>query len=104
MGKPILYIVKSVVSSESNNKFNEWYHNKHIPEIIKRSGCKTARRFKAIQSEDKYIYMAIYEFIDMETFLDYQNSKAKQELVMDFEQNFGDKAQLRTSVWEQIYP
>lgn len=104
MKRPVLYIVKSVISSEHANQFDEWYHKKHIPELMERSGCKTARRFKATQAEDKFTYMAIYEFSDMESFLNYQNSKAKQELVKDFKENFGEKAELRPSVWEQIYP
>ena len=54
MNKSVLYIVKSVVSSENVNEFDEWYHNKHIPEIVACSECKMARRFKAIQQEDKF--------------------------------------------------
>ena len=72
--------------------------------MIQRSGCKTARRFKATQAEDKFMYMAIYEFSDMESFLNYQSSKARQELMGAFKKNFGERAELRTSVWEQVYP
>jgi antibiotic biosynthesis monooxygenase (ABM) superfamily enzyme len=104
MNKPVLYIVKSVISSEHVNEFDDWYHRRHIPEVIQRSGCKTARRFKATQAEDKFMYMAIYEFSDMESFLNYQSSKARQELIGDFKKNLGEKAELRTSVWEQVYP
>lgn len=104
MNKSVLYIVKSVVSGENVNEFDEWYHNKHIPEIVACSGCKMARRFKAIQQEDKFVYMAVYEFTDMEVFSKYQNSKARQELIKDFETNFGDRVELSRSVWEQIYP
>lgn len=102
--KPVLYIVKSVISSEYVNQFDEWYHKKHIPEFIKLSGCKTGRRFKTILPEDKFVYMAIYEFPDMDSFLNYQNSEAKQYLIKDFKENFGEKAELRSSAWEQIYP
>jgi hypothetical protein len=48
--------------------------------------------------------MAIYEFPDMDSFLNYQNSEAKQYLIKDFKENFGEKAELRSSAWEQIYP
>ena len=102
--KPVLYIVKSVISIEDVNSFDEWYHKKHIPEFIKLSGCKTGRRFKTILPEDKFVYMAIYEFTDMDSFLNYQNSEAKQYLIRDFKVNFGEKAELRSSAWEQIYP
>ena len=106
-GKPqeaVLYIVKSVVSSEYVNQFDEWYHKKHIPEFIKVSGCKTGRRFKTILPEDKYMYMAIYEFSDKETFLKYQSSEGKKVLLKDFSDNFAGKAELKASAWEQIFP
>jgi hypothetical protein len=102
--EPVLYIVKSVVSSEYVNQFDEWYHKKHIPEFIKLSGCKAARRFKTILPEDKFMFMAIYEFPDKESFLKYQNSEAKKYLVKDFMDHFGEKAELKSSAWEQIYP
>ena len=104
MEKSVLYIVKSVISSEHVNAFDEWYHKKHIPEFIKCSGCEEPVNLKLIQSEDKFLYMTIYEFRDRETFLKYQNSKGKQELVKDFKENFGERAELRSSIWEQVYP
>jgi antibiotic biosynthesis monooxygenase (ABM) superfamily enzyme len=104
MGKPVFYIVKSVVSPEHSAEFDEWYHQKHIPEIMARSGCKGARRFRAITPEDKFMYMAVYEFADMESFQKYQGSECKKALVADFVEHFGDKAELRSSSWEQIHP
>ena len=104
MAKPVLYMVKSVISEEHVEEFDKWYHEKHIPELIERSGCSSARRFKAVEAEDQFIYVAVYEFKNMETFQSYQNSEAKQYLVGDFRDNFGDRAELKTSVWEQIHP
>jgi hypothetical protein len=104
MGKPVLYVVKSVIPAQAAEAFNDWYHNKHIPEILHRSGCRSARRFKALEAEDEYIFMAVYEFGDEAAFLAYQGSEAKKYLVGDFQERFGGQATLRTSVWEQIYP
>ena len=104
MSKPVQYIVKSVISVEHVAEFDKWYHEKHIPELTEMSGCSSARRFKAVEAEDKFIYMAVYEFKDMETFQRYQQSDAKQYLVGDFREKFGDRAELKTSVWEQIHP
>ena len=109
MEKSVLYHVKSIVSEKHVDEFNEWYHHKHMPKLMERSGCKIARRFKAIESEDKYLYLAVYEFDDIEKYQKYNNSKTKQELVLDFQQTFGGRAdefkrELKRSVWEQIYP
>jgi antibiotic biosynthesis monooxygenase (ABM) superfamily enzyme len=101
---PVVYIVKSVVAADYVTQFDEWYHKKHIPEFIKLSGCNTGRRYKATIQEDKFMYMAVYEFPDAQTFQKYQNSEDKKYLIKDFKDRFGDKAELRASAWEQIYP
>lgn len=104
MDKTVLYIVKSAVAAKHASEFNNWYHQKHIPELVKLSGCERGRRFKVIEGEDKYIYMAVYEFRDMASFLKYQGSEGKKYLVEDFKKLFGDKAELKGEVWGQIYP
>lgn len=104
MDKPVLYMVKSAVAAEHASEFNRWYHQKHIPELVKLSGCERGRRFKAIEGEEKYLYMAVYEFKDKASFLKYQASEAKKYLVGDFKKLFGNQAELKGEVWEQIYP
>lgn len=104
MNKTVLYVVKSAVPAEHAPEFNKWYHEKHIPELLKLSGCEKARRFQAVEGEEKFIYMAVYEFKDKAAFFAYQSSEAKKYLVGDFKKLFGDKAELKSEVWEQIYP
>jgi hypothetical protein len=50
------------------------------------------------------MYMAVYEFSDMDAFLKYENSEAKKDLVADFRKNYGGKAETKKYVWEQMYP
>ena len=109
MKKPILYVVKSVVSPEYEDEFNEWYHKKHLPKLIGVSGCKSVRRFKAIEAEDKFNYMGVYEFGDLESYRKYDTSAFKQEMLQDFGKTFGDRApkfkrELRRSLWELVHP
>jgi hypothetical protein len=104
MSKTVLYTVKSVIAAEHAAEFNEWYHKKHIPELVKLSGCERGRRFKIVEGEEKYQYIAVYEFKDRTSFLAYQASEGKKYLVGDFKKLFGDKAELKGAVWEQIYP
>jgi len=75
-----------------------------LPELVEMSGCVSARRFQAVQKEDEFVFMAVYEFVDQASFQKYQESEAKKYLVGDFQEKFGQKAKLKTSVWEQIYP
>ena len=103
-GKAVLYIVKSVVEKKHAEAFNRWYHEKHIPELLELSGCRSARRFEVIEGEDKFTYMAVYEFEDKQKFLKYQGSEEKKGLIADYRQNFGNVSELQSSSWEQIFP
>ena len=104
MSTPILLLVKTVISNQYAQEFNEWYHDIHIPDVVKVSGCTQARRFKAIESEDKFIYMAAYEFADKEIYNRYQQNEERKRLLADFAEKYGDKAEVKKSVWELIYP
>jgi len=103
-GKMVLYIVKSVIEKKHTEAFNRWYHEKHIPEFLELSGCRSGRRFEVIEGEDKYTFMAVYEFEDKEKFLKYQGSEEKKGLIADYRRNFGEIAELQSSSWEQIFP
>lgn len=103
-GKPVFYIVKSVVEKKHAADFNRWYHEKHFPMMLELSGCLSARRFELIEGEDKFSYMAVYEFPDKETFLNYQGSAEKQQLIADYRENFGDVSELLPAGWVQIHP
>ena len=104
MSNPVLYIVKSWISKEHAKEFNEWYHTTHMPQFVEASKCVKARRFRAIETEDKFMYMAIPEFADHETFLKYQESDAKKELVADIRKNYGDKAETKEPSGNKCIP
>jgi heme-degrading monooxygenase HmoA len=104
MSAAVLYIVKSWIPKEYAGEFNAWYHGTHIPQMVEATGCLTARRFRAVETDDKFMYMAVYEFSDMDAFLKYENSEAKKDLVADFRKNYGGKAETKKYVWEQMYP
>ncbi len=103
MGNTFFYIVHSYIPKEFDDAFTAWYDGTHMPEVAKASGCLTARRFRAAQTDDKYLYMVIYEFADMDAFLNYENSEARKALIADFRKNFGGKAETKKSTWELVY-
>lgn len=103
MNDEILLVVKSVIPSDRAQEFNEYYHRNHIPDMIKMSGCTNAKRFKAIETDDQYLYMATYEF-SRDAFNNYQNGEARKWLVQDFASHYGGIAKTGKSTWEKIYP
>jgi len=102
--KSVLYVVKSTVAKEHEEDFNRWYHKKHIPELVEASGCISARRFKVMDAGDQFTYMAVYEYKDKETFMKYQGSEKRKELISDYLENYDDVSELQFSSWEQIFP
>ena len=104
MSQTVLYLVKSVVASEHAAEFNRWYHEKHIPELVKLSGCERGRRFKSVRGKKN---TSTWRSMNSRTWLLFSNTRrarGKKYLVGDFKKLFGDKAELKGEVWEQIYP
>ena len=104
MQKKTYYIVKTTVNKSFEKEFNEWYHNVHIPDVVKASGCIQAKRLKAIAKDDEYEYLAIYEFDGLETFNKYKESTERKALIQDFLDKYEKVTKMKSSIWEQVYP
>jgi hypothetical protein len=85
----IINIVGTVCFPDKEERFNQWYNEKHIPDLMKFKGIKKVTRYKMIGAaegprehplppvgaKDGYPkYIAIYEFEDLETFEKYDHS------------------------------
>jgi hypothetical protein len=57
-----------------------------------------------MEGQEEYLCMAVYEFMDMASFLPYQASEAGKYLGADFKNLFGDKAEPKGEVREKVYP
>jgi len=62
-----LFAVKATITPDREKAFNEWYNHEHIPDLFRFKGIVSARRYKAIMGEDKFQYLALYEFESEET-------------------------------------
>lgn len=62
-----LFTVKATISPDREKEFNEWYNHTHIPDVMKFGGVVSARRYKAFIPEDRFQYIAVYEFESRET-------------------------------------
>jgi Domain of unknown function (DUF4286) len=64
-GQPVptaLFTVKATITPDREKAFNEWYNHEHVQDVFKFKGVVSARRYKAIMPEDKFQYIAVYEF------------------------------------------
>ena len=63
-----IFVVKATIDADQEDAFNAWYDKEHCPQVLRFPGAVSARRYKRILGDEKYQYMAVYEFESEETF------------------------------------
>lgn len=90
MDKKGLLIVMAKVKSEDEAAFNKWYNEDHLPKAIERfPGVLSGRRYKILEGEEEYSYLAIYEFESYAALHATAHSKIMQGLVAEYDAAFG---------------
>jgi hypothetical protein len=64
----------------------------------------SARRYRKILGDDKFEYLAIYEFASEDTFRRFLESDHLKALVKDYNANFGETSERQRSAYVQIWP
>jgi len=100
----VLFTVKASITADQEEAFNRWYNTEHCPELLQFKGAVSARRYKAIMGEDRYQYMAVYEFQDEETFEEFLKSEHLIRLKKDYDAKFGTVSERTRSAYVQVWP
>ncbi len=100
----VLFIVKATITPEQEAAFNRWYDTEHCPQLLRFRGALSARRYKAIMGEDRYQYMAVYEFESEETFQQFLESDHLVELKAEYDASFGTVSERERSAYVQVWP
>ncbi len=100
----VLFIVKATITPEQEEAFNRWYDTEHCSQLLRFRGAVSARRYKAIMGEDRYQYMAVYEFESEETFQQFLESDHLVELKAEYDANFGTVSERERSAYVQVWP
>ncbi len=98
----VLFIVKATITPEQEEAFNRWYDTEHCPQLLRFRGAVSARRYKAIMGEDRYQYIAVYEFESEETFQQFLESDHLVELKAEYDANFGTVSERERSAYVQV--
>jgi len=101
---PVLFVVKATITSEQEAAFNRWYNEEHCPQLLRYRGAVSARRYRAIMGEDRYQYLAIYEFQDEPTFRRFMASDHLRELKAEYDVHFGTVSERTRSAYAQVWP
>ena len=84
-----LFVVRATIAKDKEAAFNAWYDNEHAPQVLQFNGAVSARRYRKILGDDKFQYMAVYEFASEAVFQRFLASDHLKALVKDYEASFG---------------
>ena len=90
MPKKALFMVWAKMRPEDEEAFNKWYNEEHMPRAIERlPGILSGRRYKILEGEDEYQFMAHYEFESYEALQKALASDSFHGLVGEYNEAFG---------------
>ena len=98
----VLFMVKATIPASEETKFNKWYNEEHCPQALQFPGMVSAHRYKLVDGEDKYQYMAVYELQDEATYRKFIVSNHMKILRAQYDAHFpmSERARLAyTQVW-----
>jgi antibiotic biosynthesis monooxygenase (ABM) superfamily enzyme len=100
----VIFVVRANITKDQEAAFNRWYNEEHVPQVLQYNGAVCARRYKKILGDEKYEYMAVYEFASEAIFERFQQSDHLKTLVKDYNANFGEASQRERSAYVQVWP
>lgn len=99
-----VFMVRATITKEQEAAFNKWYDEEHVPQVLQYNGAISGRRYKRIMGDDKYDYMALYEFKSEAVFREFQESGHLRELKADYDKHFGTTSERAGTGWVQVFP
>jgi hypothetical protein len=100
----VLFVVKATIPKEREGEFNRWYNEEHVPQFLRFPGAVSARRYKALEGEDRWQYMAVYELADEATYRRLMASPHFKELRAEYDAAFGGVSERARFAYTQVWP
>src|SRR5688572_8435137 len=99
-----LFVVRATITKDKEAAFNKWYNEEHAPQLLQYNGAASARRYRKILGDDKFQYMAVYEFASEDVFRRFQESDHLKTLIKDYNASFGEASERERSAYVQFWP
>jgi antibiotic biosynthesis monooxygenase (ABM) superfamily enzyme len=99
-----IFVVRATITKEKEAAFNQWYNEEHVPQVLQYNGAVSARRYKKILGDDKFQYMAIYEFASQAVFERFSKSDHLKTLVKEYDAHFSGASERERSAYLQVWP
>lgn len=91
-----IFMVMAKVAPEKEEAFNRWYNEEHLPRALERlPGVLSGRRYKIIEGEEEYRFLALYEFESYQAMDAALNSSAMKQLIREYNEAFGEGGRKR---------
>lgn len=91
MEKKGLFIVMAKMAPEKEEAYNCWYNEEHLPRVLERlPGILSGHRYKIIEGEQDYQFLALYEFESYEAVDAALNSDAIKQLAQEYDEAFSE--------------
>lgn len=100
----VLFVVKATITRDREDAFNRWYNEEHVPHVLQFKGLVSARRYRALEGEDTYQYMAVYELQDEATYRRFMASPHFKDLKAEYDKHFGGVSQRARFAYVQVWP
>jgi antibiotic biosynthesis monooxygenase (ABM) superfamily enzyme len=99
-----LFVVKATITADREAEFNRWYNEEHCPQVLRYPGAVSARRYRAILGEDRFQYMAVYEFQDEATLQRFLASAELKALKAEYDRHFASASERSRFGYTQVWP
>jgi hypothetical protein len=99
-----LFVVRATITAEQEARFNVWYDHEHVPQVLRYNGAVSARRYRKLAGNDRYQYMAVYEFASEQVLRDFLASDALKALRAEYDRHFGAVSERIGESWLQVFP
>ena len=99
-----LFVVRATIARDREAAFNKWYNEEHLPQVLRYNGAVSGRRYRKVTGEDKYDYMAVYEFASEEVLQKFLQSDTLKELKAEYDKHFGNVSERIGQSWVQVFP
>jgi hypothetical protein len=97
MAKKVINIMGMSCSAEGQEKFNKWYNEKHVPDLLKCKAVKKVTRYKLINAAGAVPntvefpgFLAVFEFADEKGYEEFNNSPELAAARQDTGRIFGE--------------
>jgi hypothetical protein len=91
MEKKGVFIAMAKVAPKKDEVYNRWYNEEHLPRVIERlPGILSGRRYKIMEGEKEYQYMALYEFESYKALDTALGSNIMKQPVREYNEAFGE--------------